>query len=84
MAFPREERNRLLWGAVADLNAKVSAAKTTLARQEADLLRKLAVDALETDEARAFLSTIPTVSELVPMSRLIELEQAIGTLEEDD
>lgn len=47
------------------------------ARQEADLLRSLAVDALESDEARSFLGRIPTVGELVPSVRLAELASAI-------
>jgi hypothetical protein len=42
-------------------------------RQEADLLRTLAVEALESEEARAFLKMIPSVAELVPSTRLNEL-----------
>ena len=45
-----------------------------LDRQEADLLRTLAVGALESEEARAFLAAIPTVGQLVPAARLAELD----------
>ncbi len=50
-------------------------AQLTLDRQEADLLRSLALEGLETPAARAFLERIPTVGELVPSARLREIEQ---------
>lgn len=56
------------------LRAQMEAARLTLDRQEADLLRNLAVGALESEEAHNFLGTIPTVAELVPAVRLAELE----------
>jgi hypothetical protein len=58
-----------------DLNIKerVRRAELAIERQEADLLRTLAVEALESEEARAFLKTIPSVAELVPSTRLNEL-----------
>lgn len=77
--FSRSDTNALTWQAQNDINAKVAGAYVILQRQEADLLRQLAVDAIESDDARAFLSTIPTVSELVPATRLAELEAAMGT-----
>ncbi len=73
-----QARNLLRHAAIADLKARVGGAMVKLGRQEADLLRQLAVGALETDEARAFLSEIPSVSELVPASRLRELEASLG------
>lgn len=62
----------------ADLQAKVTAAMTAMARQEADLLKELAIGALESDDARGFLARIPTVGELVPAARLAELERSVG------
>jgi hypothetical protein len=58
-----------------DLNIKerVRRAELAVERQEADLLRTLAVEALESEEARAFLKMIPSVAELVPSTRLNEL-----------
>jgi type II secretory pathway predicted ATPase ExeA len=73
-----QQRHRLRAAAVADLKARVGAAHVKLGRQEADLLRTLAVGALESDEARAFLSEIPSVAELVPASRLREIEAGLG------
>jgi hypothetical protein len=67
-----------------DLEAHVRNAMTKIDRQEADLLRDLAVGALESDEARAFLSTIPTVGELVPQVRMAEIEAALGDIEMDE
>lgn len=78
MRKPDEERHQLRQTATAKINAQVKAASLRLDRQEADLLRTLAMGALETEEARAFLGEIPSVSELVPGSRLAELEASLG------
>lgn len=61
----------------AKIHAEVRAALLKLDRDEADLLRTLAIGAIESEEARAFLSAIPTVSELVPAARLAELEASM-------
>jgi hypothetical protein len=58
----------------AEIDARVKDAQLRLDRQEADLLQSLALGALESEEARAFLGSIPKVSELVPGDRLAELE----------
>lgn len=55
------------------VDARVRGALSRLERQEADILRSLALGALESDEARAFLGQIPSVGELVPAARLAEL-----------
>lgn len=77
--WPKDDRISLRRQALAAFEAKVAAAKLALDRQEADLLRKLAVGALDSDEAKSFLEGIPTVGELVPVSRLQEL---VGDLPE--
>jgi hypothetical protein len=64
------------------VEAHVQGAMLKLDRDEADLLRNLAIGALESDEARAFLTAIPSVGELVPAARLEELEAALGTIDE--
>jgi hypothetical protein len=61
----------------ARIDATVKAAHLQLDRQEVDLLERLAVGALESDEARGFLAEIPTVSSLVPAERLLELERSL-------
>lgn len=66
------------------VEASVAAAILRLSRDEADLLRNLAVGALESDEARQFLTSIPTVGELVPVARLAELEAALGEPDDED
>lgn len=71
---PSQKRMDLRLQAKQKLVAQVQAAQLRLQRQEADLLRTLAVGALESAEAHAFLTAIPTVSELVPAARLAELE----------
>lgn len=71
----RHEQRRAL---VSDLEAKVKQAHLRLDREEVDLLQSLAIGALESDEAREFLGRIPTVAELVPDSRMEELEAALG------
>lgn len=75
---PVRERNHLRHTASIRLEAQVRGALLQLDRQEADLLRTLSVGALESSEAHAFLSGIPTVSELVPVARLAELEKSMG------
>lgn len=61
-----------------ELKARVSAARLQLDRQEADLLRELSIGALGTEQARRFLASIPSVSELVPAARIAELESQFG------
>lgn len=69
-----EDRAQLRRAIEAGLKEQVTQATLALDRQEADLLKALAVDALETDAARDFLASIPTVAELVPSARLREIE----------
>ena len=71
-----EDRKQLHVALMAGIKTQVRTASLALDRQEADLLRQLAVDALETEAAQAFLTRIPTVAELVPASRLLEIEAA--------
>jgi hypothetical protein len=61
---------------IAKIPETVGDANLTLDRQENDLLRKLSEGALESSEARGFLSDIPTVGQLVPRIRLQEIESA--------
>lgn len=74
---PTEDRTELRRLATTKIQAQMKAAKLRLDREEADLLRNLAVGAIESDEAREFLAAIPTVGELVPVARLAELEAQI-------
>jgi hypothetical protein len=67
-------RDQLRKAMVAGIESQVKQAKLSLDRQEADLLRDLAMEALETSAARDFLTRIPTVAELVPSRRLREIE----------
>lgn len=71
---PTEDKAQLRRLAHSRIVAQIKGAKLRLEREEADLLRTLAIGAIESEEARAFLSAIPTVGELVPASRLAELE----------
>lgn len=80
---PARERIVLRQAAQSRIHERVQGALLQLQRQEADLLKTLAVGALESEEAQAFLSQIPTVSELVPAARLAELEASIDLRDED-
>jgi len=73
----REQAALRVQGARA-IDAKVKAALLELERREVDLLAELATTALESAEAKAFMVRIPTVSELVPASRLLEIEASLG------
>lgn len=55
------------------ITTMVKDAQRKLERIETDLLTDLAVGALESDEAKAFLARIPTVGELVSAERLREI-----------
>jgi len=71
-----EDRVQLHRAFEAGVKEQVRNALFLLDRQEADLLRTLALESLETPQARAFLDRIPTVAELVPSARLREIESA--------
>lgn len=72
-----QERGQLRREGTARIEAQVRAANLKLDQQEADLLTRLAMGVLESDEARSFLGEIPTVSALVPAVRLLELEKSL-------
>lgn len=74
---PSAERNVLYRNGSKRIEARVKSALLQLDGQEADLLTRLVANGLETDEARAFLGEIPTVSALVPADRLLQLEQQL-------
>lgn len=74
VAKPTAERNVLLRNGTKRIEAQVKGALLQLDGQEADLLTRLVANGLESDEARAFLGEIPTVSALVPADRLLALE----------
>ena len=71
------DRLALRHAALKDIEARAAAAVLSLSRQEVDLLEQLARVALESEEAMAFLASIPSVGELVPAARMDELEAAL-------
>lgn len=71
-----EDRTQLRRAMEAGVKEQVAQALLALDRQEANLLRDLAMDGLQSAAARAFLTRIPTVGELVPSARLMEIESA--------
>jgi ElaB/YqjD/DUF883 family membrane-anchored ribosome-binding protein len=78
MARPTGDRERIRKDGRTRINAQVRAAKLQLERQEADLLRELAADAIESEDAQRFLASIPTIGELVPSTRLAEIEAGLS------
>ena len=74
-----EDRAQLHRAMASGIEAQVKTALLDLDRKEADLLQSLALSTLETDEARQFLAAIPTVAELVPSARLLEIEAAFDS-----
>lgn len=68
------DRRQLRDALLAGIKVQVKQALLALDRQEADLLRDLAIDSLETAAARAFMARIPSVAELVPAKRMREIE----------
>lgn len=70
----RGDREQLHKAMIAGIDSQVQQASLALDRQEADLLRELSMEALESSAAREFLTRIPSVAELVPSRRLREIE----------
>ncbi len=71
------KRSHLVRAGRAQVAAQAKGAVVRLKREEADLLKELAVGALESDAAKEFLASIPAVGELVPRARLAELEASL-------
>lgn len=74
---PHEKRTELTTVATRQIRGQAKQAGLALDRQEADLIKNLAVGAIESEEAQAFLGDIPTVGDLVPGARLAELEASL-------
>lgn len=72
----RDELRRALQ---AGMKAEISKAVISIDRQEADLLRDLAVDGLKSDAAKTFLARITTAQELLPPKRIVEIESRYET-----
>jgi dephospho-CoA kinase len=72
---PRKDALRALF---AELDAASAAAKQRLDVEEVEMRTVLAVETLETEEAKRFLDRIPTVGELVPATRLAALGSDTG------
>lgn len=71
-----EDRTQLHRAMEAGVNAQVKSALLDLDRREAELLEALALTGIESDVARHFLASIPSVADLVPSARLREIEAA--------
>ena len=73
-----EDRDQLRRALAAGIRAQAKTARTKLERQEADLLRTLALDALETAAARAYLDELPTVTDLMSLPEIEAHVDAVG------
>lgn len=76
--WDQSDRHALRTAAIKDIEARAAAAILNLSRQEVKLLEELARGALESEEAMAFLASIPSVGELVPAARMEELEAVLA------
>jgi hypothetical protein len=74
---PRAEQYAIRSAGKQKIEVQVKQAMLALSRQEADLLTELTADAVESEAAARFLTSIPTVSQLVPTVRLLELEASL-------
>lgn len=72
----REERYDMLRKGRQEIDLKCRQALAATERREAEILEQLAVGALESADAKQFLSAIPTVGELVPAGRLMQQLEA--------
>lgn len=69
-----EDRDQLRRALAAGIKRELHNARVALDRQEADLLKDLALDALKTSAARAFLDRLPTAVDLMPAEKVREIE----------
>jgi hypothetical protein len=76
-----EDRTQLRRAMEAGVKARVKAALLDLERQRLSLLEELTVGAITSDEGKGFLGRIPSAAELVPSSRLAEIEAAFDAPE---
>lgn len=74
---PTEHRSALRREAQRRVEADTKAALVRVERQEADLLRNLAIDLIESDEAKAFLAGIPDAAQLVEPPAMAEIEAEV-------
>lgn len=71
-----DTRRRLRDSFTSAIRAQGRTAMLALDRQEADLLRALAIEGLKTEQGQAFLGQIPAITALMPSERLREVEAA--------
>lgn len=71
---PDQGRDKLRKALIAGVTAQTEAAKRRVAELEAELLSALALTAVQTEEAKAFVRSIPEIGELMPGERLVEIE----------
>jgi hypothetical protein len=70
----KDRRAELRKVAQMELAARVKAAKNAVDRRTADLLTQLAVDMLESSQAKDFLNAMPSVDDLMPPITLDDLK----------
>jgi hypothetical protein len=76
----RERRAELRKAAQAAVNANVASGKVKIDRQVASICTELVAEGLTTEKAKAFLESMPSIDELMPVLSLPELEQTRKTL----
>lgn len=69
----REDVDATRKAARAGIKARIQRAKVAIARQEADLLRELAIDGLEEEQAHAYVRALPTASAVLGTDIVREL-----------
>jgi hypothetical protein len=74
----KRRRDELRNVAAKRLDAQAKTAKVEVDRAAAHLLGELAAAALTSEEARAWLERLPSIAELMPGLRLVEVEDEIG------
>jgi len=70
--FQPTNLNKKVYERVQQVFDSASAIRLGLAEKEAELVEKLLLDSIESDEAKAFLAQVPTIESLLPTSKQIE------------
>lgn len=75
-SYVAEKRSEMATFIRNKIESDVRSFEASAGRREVDLLKQLSLDALESAEARDFAHQIPTIDDILPSSRVLELEAA--------
>jgi hypothetical protein len=83
-SFEVKDLNRTVEGRLREMRATTGYQRLNLKQMELEIQEALAIDALETEDAREFLDRVPTVEKLLPLPEPLKALMDAGGDDEDD